>query len=73
MDNLENIYFLYKDAKPDFTEPLISEYRELIETEFEDRSYSHEASVVNMIKIERQIQRKLGIDSNFFLILDSCK
>ncbi|MCH2209281.1 MAG: hypothetical protein MK132_25930 [Lentisphaerales bacterium] len=67
----ENIYFLYKDAKPDLSEPLIYEYRDLMEAEFDDDSYSHEASVVNLMKIERQIQRKLGEKSNFFLILDA--
>ena len=67
----KNIYFLYKDAKPDFEEPMLSEFRELLEDEFLDKSYNHEATVLNMMKLERQIQRKLGNESNFFLILDA--
>ena len=67
----ENIYFLYKDGKPDFEEPLLKDIRELMEDEFADSSYSKEATVINMMKIERQIQRKLGDDSNFFLIIDA--
>lgn len=67
----ENIYFLYKDGKPDLTEPIIQDFRDLMEDEFSDHSYSKEATVVNMMKIERQIQRKLGDESNFFLIIDA--
>lgn len=65
----ENIFFLYKDGKPDFDEPLVSHVKEQLVAEFSSE-YDNSATVVNLQKIERQIQRKLQAQSNFFLVID---
>jgi hypothetical protein len=66
----QNIYFLYKDGRPDLDEPLVDSVKDSLEEEFLDDHYDHEATIVNLLKIERQIQRKLTAGSNFFLIVD---
>ncbi|MCM8529755.1 MAG: C13 family peptidase [Lentisphaeraceae bacterium] len=65
----ENIFFLYKDGKPDFDEPIVSHLKEMLVSEFSSL-YDNSATVVNLQKVERQIQRQLKPESNFFLVID---
>ncbi|MCM8537238.1 MAG: hypothetical protein NE334_14960 [Lentisphaeraceae bacterium] len=47
-----NIFFLYKDGKPDFKEPLVSHIKEMLVAEFSSL-YDNSATIVNLKKIEK--------------------
>lgn len=65
----ENIYILYRDAKPDFNDKAVADFKNQLMKEFSS-SYSNIASVENLIKVEKEIEKKLSKDSHFHFVID---
>jgi hypothetical protein len=64
----ENIYVLYKDAKPDWEDPAVKDVKAAIAKEFR-AGYSNLATKANLIAVEKVIERKLDANDLFLLYL----
>jgi hypothetical protein len=64
----ENVFVLYKDAKPDWDDPAVAKTKDKIAAEFK-ADYSNLATVENLRKVEKRIQGKLDANDVFVLYL----
>jgi Peptidase C13 family len=64
----ENIYFLYKDGKPDWSDAALGGIKEKLRKEFKS-GYSNLATLENLRKVEKLIEKKCDANDTFLLYL----